>query len=37
MIRVYNYMAAAVALTGVVAWFTFNAAVVTDAAGKLPA
>ncbi len=27
MIRVYNYMAAAVALTGVVAWFTFNAAV----------
>ena len=28
MIRVYNYMAAAVALTGVVAWFTFNAAVV---------
>ena len=28
MIRVYNYMAAAVALTGVVAWLTFNAAVV---------
>lgn len=28
MIRVYNYMAAAVALTGVVAWFTFNAGVV---------
>jgi FtsH-binding integral membrane protein len=27
MIRVYNYMASAVALTGVVAWFTFNAAV----------
>jgi FtsH-binding integral membrane protein len=26
MIRVYNYMAAAVALTGVVAWFSFNAA-----------
>ena len=25
MIRVYNYMAAAVALSGVVAWFTFNA------------
>ena len=25
MIRVYNYMAAGVALTGVVAWFTFNA------------
>jgi uncharacterized protein len=31
MIRVYNYMAAAVALTGVVAWFTFQAAVTTDA------
>ena len=27
MIRVYNYMAAAVALSGFVAWFTFNAAV----------
>jgi hypothetical protein len=27
MIRVYNYMASAVALTGVVAWFTYNAAV----------
>jgi FtsH-binding integral membrane protein len=27
MIRVYNYMGAAVALTGVVAWFTYNAAV----------
>ncbi len=27
MIRVYNYMASAVALTGAVAWFTFNAAV----------
>ena len=25
MLRVYNYMAAAVALTGVVAWATFNA------------
>jgi FtsH-binding integral membrane protein len=35
MIRVYNYMAAAVALTGAVAWFTFNAAVTTDAAGKI--
>ena len=35
MLRVYNYMAAAVALTGVVAWLTFNAAVVTDAAGKI--
>src|ERR1700722_18773310 len=27
MIRVYNYMAAGVALTGVVAWLTFSAAV----------
>jgi uncharacterized protein len=27
MIRVYNYMASAVALTGVVAWATYNAAV----------
>ena len=27
MIRVYNYMAIGVALTGVVAWLTFNAAV----------
>ncbi len=27
MIRVYNYMAAGVALTGLVAWFTFSAAV----------
>ena len=35
MLRVYNYMAAAVALTGVVAWATFNAAVTTDAAGKI--
>ncbi len=35
MIRVYNYMASAVALTGVVAWFTYNAAVVTDATGKI--
>jgi FtsH-binding integral membrane protein len=35
MLRVYNYMAAAVALTGVVAWFTYNAAVVTDATGKI--
>lgn len=37
MIRVYNYMASAVALTGVVAWLTFNAAVTTDAAGKIVA
>ena len=35
MIRVYNYMAAGVALTGVVAWITFNAAVVTDATGRI--
>jgi FtsH-binding integral membrane protein len=35
MIRVYNYMAAAVALTGMVAWFTFNAAVNTNAAGAI--
>jgi len=35
MIRVYNYMAAGVALTGVVAWVTYNAAVVTDAAGRI--
>jgi FtsH-binding integral membrane protein len=35
MIRVYNYMAAGVALTGAVAWLTFNAAVQTNAAGQL--
>src|SRR5258708_16649265 len=35
MIRVYNYMAAGVALTGVVAWLTYNAAVVTDATGRV--
>ena len=34
MIRVYNYKAAGVALTGVVAWLTFNAAV-TETAGRL--
>jgi FtsH-binding integral membrane protein len=34
MIRVYNYMAIGVALTGVVAWLTFNAAV-TETAGRL--
>jgi FtsH-binding integral membrane protein len=34
MIRVYNYMGMGVALTGVVAWLTFNAAV-TDSAGRL--
>ena len=37
MLRVYNYMAAAVALTGVVAYATFNAAVVTNAAGQITA
>jgi len=35
MLRVYNYMAAAVAVTGVVAWLTYSAAVVTDAAGRI--
>jgi FtsH-binding integral membrane protein len=35
MIRIYNYMAAGVALTGVTAWLTFNAAVVTDTSGKI--
>jgi FtsH-binding integral membrane protein len=35
MIRVYNYMAAGVALTGVVAWLTFNSAAVVDSAGRL--
>ncbi len=34
MIRVYNYMSAGVALTGLVAWFTFQAAV-TDVGGSL--
>ena len=33
MIRVYNYMAAGVALTGLVAWFTFSAAVVQTGTG----
>src|SRR6266852_5615231 len=35
MIRVYNYMAMGVALTGVVAWLTFNAAVTTSDTGRL--
>jgi uncharacterized protein len=35
MIRVYNYMAAGVALTGVVAWLTFQFAATTTAAGGL--
>jgi uncharacterized protein len=33
MIRVYNYMAAGVALTGLVAWLTFSAAVTQTGAG----
>src|SRR5579872_4127118 len=37
MIRVYNYMAMGVALTGVVAWFTFQAAVQTNPAGAIVA
>jgi uncharacterized protein len=35
MIRVYNYMASGVALTGVVAWLTYQAAVVQNAAGQI--
>jgi hypothetical protein len=35
MIRVYNYMATGVGLTGVAAWFTYQAAVVTNAAGQI--
>ncbi len=35
MIRIYNYMASGVALTGVVSWFTYNAAAVTDLNGRL--
>jgi hypothetical protein len=35
MLRIYNYMAAGVALTGVVAYFTFQAAVVDSGAGQL--
>ncbi|HZN31271.1 MAG TPA: Bax inhibitor-1/YccA family protein [Xanthobacteraceae bacterium] len=34
MIRIYNYMAMGVALTGIVSWITFNAAV-TETAGRL--
>ena len=37
MIRVYNYMASAVALTGVVAYLTFQMAVVTNEAGAITA
>src|SRR5258708_34614967 len=35
MIRVYNYMAGGVALTGVVAWLTYEKAVVTNASGAI--
>ena len=35
MLRVYNYMAMGVALTGIVSWLTYQAAVVTDAAGRV--
>jgi len=35
MIRVYNYMASGVALTGVVAWLTFQAAVIQNAQGQI--
>jgi FtsH-binding integral membrane protein len=35
MIRVYNYMAMGVLLTGVVSWFTFQAAVETNANGAI--
>jgi FtsH-binding integral membrane protein len=35
MVRVYNYMAMGVALTGVVSWLTFNAAVVTNTNGVI--
>jgi FtsH-binding integral membrane protein len=35
MLRVYNYMAMGVGLTGVVAWLTFSAAVVTNASGAI--
>lgn len=37
MIRVYNYMAAAVALTGILAFFTFQLSVVTNEAGAIVA
>jgi FtsH-binding integral membrane protein len=37
MLRVYNYMAAAVALSGVAAYAAFSAAVVTDASGNITA
>ena len=35
MLSVYNYMASAVALTGVVAYLTFTMSVVTNSAGAI--
>src|ERR1019366_7271149 len=35
MIRIYNYMAARVALTGVGSWVTSTAELVADAAGRI--
>src|SRR5215472_773727 len=35
MIRVYNYMAGGVALTGAVAWLTYQMAVTTNASGAI--
>lgn len=35
MIRVYNYMTGGVALTGVLAWLTYQMAVITDASGRI--
>jgi FtsH-binding integral membrane protein len=35
MLRVYNYMSGGVALTAVLAWLTYQAAVVTDASGAI--
>src|SRR4029079_17087853 len=35
MMRIYHYMAMGVALTGVVSWFTYQAAVVTNANGAI--
>jgi len=35
MIRVYNYMASGVALTGVVSWLTYQAAVIQNADGQI--
>jgi hypothetical protein len=34
MIRIYNYMASGVALTGVVAWFTYTQATITNLNGQ---